>query len=406
MLRYTLLVFLPIAGLIVGAAVGIYLYQQANPITSSDVALNTNATANADETNINTSDTNSVLVEEEGAANTNTAAVGANDLAVDWLSDPVGVDSASLGFKIVDTAKDLPSNATVSQIYNVLHVGTVSGGVFDGERVLLIERTNYPFTTSHYRVIDDTKSGKLIFLKDLSNVMDPDDSSFFTVDNTYDVPDLHLPETFAVTYEKSALTLKAEKASPAVLFTTFIASPTNKAKLAPVTSEAYGDLYEYATSGIFVLKMADHTTKSYRPDYPFVLEDAKSGDGDTISASNLTLTWNDGTTTSGTYSPLEVLPCPAPRYRIRPDLEDSRLAKGGTFSNGDDFYEPVSQTDALYKSAYEYLATTKLKISQSAFAADHPLVYWKDSFGRWMELLQTKYYPSLGSDCGYGRDVL
>ena len=80
---------------------------------------------------------------------------------------------------------------------------------------------------------------------------------------------------------------------------------------------------------------------------------------------NLTLTWNDGTTTSGTYSPLEVLPVSGPRYRIRPDLEDSRLAKGGTFSNGDDFYEPVSQTDALYKSAYEYLATTKLKFPKA-----------------------------------------
>ena len=168
---------MPIAGLIVGAAVGIYLYQQANPITSSDVALNTNATANADETNINTSDTNSVLVEEEGLRIRTLPRLVQTTLQ--WTgSRSGGVDSASLGFKIVDTAKDLPSNATVSQIYNVLHVGTVSGGVFDGERVLLIERTNYPFTTSHYRVIDDTKSGKLIFLKDLSNVMDPDDSSF------------------------------------------------------------------------------------------------------------------------------------------------------------------------------------------------------------------------------------
>jgi hypothetical protein len=403
-LRYTLIVFLPIAGLIVGAAVGIYLYQQANPVTTADVALNTNIVTNEEVSNVNLDAINSVL--ENGNDNANAAVQNANDLSVEWLQDPLGVDPASIGLKIVDSKKDLYDGTRLDNVYHVYHVGTVSGGIFDQDRVLLIERWVYPFNYNHYRVIDDRKSGGLIFLKNLSNTMDADDAPFFTVSDVYSIPDLILPKTFSVTYQKSSYTLKAEAVSPVVLFSKFIGDPSNKVTLAPFTSESYGAMYEYSTSGIFALKMPDHTTKFYTPDYPFTLEEIKEETGSVSEVASLALTWNDGTTASETYSPLTALACPAKRYRIKSDLETSRLAESGTISSGVSFYELVSKTDTLYKDVYDLWAPSGSKISMSAFASDHPLIYLKDPFGRWMELVKTKYFIELGADCGYRDSVL
>lgn len=409
---YIMIIFLPLAALAVGVIVGLSLktpktdvfstVEVANTSRNGNISVNTNTNVAA-----NTNSTNGTPNATNTATNASTEGDGEksslNNLDVDWLKTPAVVAPASLGLKVVDPSA--PKTMTVNEAYKVFNVGTIKTAPWKGDRLLLIETRCYgPCPNLLYRVIDDRNVRGFVFLKNLSNPILDYDEQFFSQENNYDIPDLHLPASLAVASGGSSYVLEEEDFSPSVRFDQYTLRTGAKPTLLPkFTHEKVGTIYENTEEGTFFVKNSDTTVKLYRLKFPFTLSD-DSNAGHLIQSASLSLLLTDGTLAEGIYTPVSWMRiCPPREYRVYTGI-DSKFTKAGTFGANETFYATKSASDPLNKEIYDaYIsyAPQNKTLTLDQFTKDHGVIFWKDGLGRWFRMFQTKYEPGVETECSY-----
>ncbi|MBI4280566.1 hypothetical protein HY628_00020 [Candidatus Uhrbacteria bacterium] len=297
--------------------------------------------------------------------------------------------------------------------FDVYQVGTVEAPAsLRGNRLLLIER-QVAFGFLHYRVLDDPKKIKLVFLTNLSNIMDPEDEPYFIKTTLYDIPDLRLPNEVTLTVQGKEVKFFAERFSPAVLFVTFINRLSSSAPgqlKADLVHPTYGTLYKDLDFGSFIFRLPDHTLKLYHLEYPMPTTTFAREYAGGLEGAPLTLRLNDGTTLTDEYTLDAPWLCPPRKYNIYQATEgdsDDRFKEGGRLSNEILFYEPRQTDDPLYQDIYNQIYwRAATAISYQEFLAEHPVILVSDRLGRWQILTKVKFYPALETECGYFNSVL
>ncbi len=160
-----------------------------------------------------------------------------------------------------------------------------------------------------------------------------------------------------------------------------------------------GDFY-LTDHGCIMIELPDHTAIAYDFKIPFV--NAENGE--------VNLTFNGNVQNNEQYEFTRIGGCGAVCMYLA-DVKDTelklndRLILAGKASNGEDFYEYKNSSDptlqALYNDKntvayisnesgnYQQVATNKYTYQQ--FTNFHPLMYWKDPLGRWIEFKNKRF---------------
>ncbi len=153
-----------------------------------------------------------------------------------------------------------------------------------------------------------------------------------------------------------------------------------------------GNFY-LSEQGCLVVELPDHTTATYDIVIPFVNKETRE----------LEIKFTNGTENRDPYSYNRIIGCGAlcmylaemDEAKLQPQV---RLVEAGKVSNGETMYEfkdtNAPELKALYNDAntVAYLNESggwppqgKSKYSYEQFISYHPLLYWKDPIGRWIE---------------------
>ncbi len=348
----------------------------------------------------------------------------AENLDIEWLGQAKKLNVSEFHF-FVKSDEWL----TVDKAFQVYQVGVVKSEFFQESRLLLVERwLGGPGGAFHYRVVDDQKNKKLIVLSHVSNPFVDEDAGNFAVSDAYDIADLHFPETLNMSVSSKDFVLEAETFSPAVLFDDYFKDLKERERDVReiAVHPTYGKVFENVKDGYFIVKLPDHTVKLYRLQFPFpttVRPDL--GWVTLVSDFSFVIQGEETPSFSGTYTPVSIFPCPPRMYRVHSGI-DARLKKNGIFvpfkdameslsGSTDmipmDYYEPVDTQDEFYKQAYNssyqyYPQASQQKIAYEDFVRDHPLVFWKDAMGRWVQLSSIKYQSPVETECQYYNSIL
>lgn len=161
------------------------------------------------------------------------------------------------------------------------------------------------------------------------------------------------------------------------------------------THPQLGDFYLIA-SGCIVVELPDHTTQSYGIVVPFEDEEKRL----------LNITFSGGKKNDDIYS-FHAYSCGqncnsfifVDEKKLDPA---NRLVIIGKTSNNENIYGIKDQNDPALKAIYENKYTVaytsedgtsepKNKYTYEEFIAYHPLIYWKDPLGRWVEMSNDRF---------------
>lgn len=161
------------------------------------------------------------------------------------------------------------------------------------------------------------------------------------------------------------------------------------------TDPILGDLY-LTEEGCFVVELPDHLALSYDLDISFANPENGA----------LDITFMDGAKNNDFYT-FNRLSCFSQCYYLsfvedRVIRSSERLSKVGVTSNNEDIYGIKDPADSELKKIYEdkntvayysddYKQIPKNKYTYDEFISAHPLIYWQDPLGRWIEFRNNKF---------------
>lgn len=164
------------------------------------------------------------------------------------------------------------------------------------------------------------------------------------------------------------------------------------------TDPKLGDVY-LTDQGCFVVELPDHTAVSYDLVIPFVNKDTRA----------LQVVFGDGATNADPYTYTRITGCGALcMYLAKMDetvlQPQARLAEAGKTSNGEALYAFIDtnakelktlyndkNTVAYYNQNGNYEQLPQSKYTYAQFLQYHPLLYWKDPLGRWIEFKNDRF---------------
>lgn len=267
-----------------------------------------------------------------------------------------------------------PKYTTQFQYSNCFDTGKVLSGEYKGMQ-LMMEEVKELGTSYNYHIL---KGDKAIILWTFPNTPDNKVYRFKGVD---DVPEMiSLPNT----------SYKFKKAYASQMFSSVLV----KVKL--FDDKVLGSVY-LAENGCVIVKLPNHTALAYNLVIPFVNEQNGSVDA----------TFNSGAKNTDNYIYNKIMGCGSMCYYLAVQDENvlkpqERLMVAGILNNGENIYE-FSDTNAkelkeLYNDkntlAYMndgYINLGKNKYSYQEFLDLHPLLFWKDPLGRWVQFKNNKF---------------
>ena len=84
------------------------------------------------------------------------------------------------------------------------------------------------------------------------------------------------------------------------------------------------------------------------------------------------------------------LECNSPNILAHATSTDPTWEKIGTTGTGDPLFSLKDPQSKIFKNLYNSLSA-KDKLSYSAFVETHPIVFWRDGLGRWIEFTNSKF---------------
>ena len=144
--------------------------------------------------------------------------------------------------------------------------------------------------------------------------------------------------------------------------------------------------------GGFYIQMPDGTARTYALEVPFISQDGRAS-----------ITWTEGGSNTASYRMTDVGGCGAENVAsVMPASLKSSLVKSGTARYGsstETVYELNSINHPLMAATFsDYQVWNDDNITINQFAANHPLFFWEDSFGRIIKFTNDLYIP--GAECG------
>lgn len=164
------------------------------------------------------------------------------------------------------------------------------------------------------------------------------------------------------------------------------------------TDPKLGDVY-LTDNGCFVIELPDHTAETYDYVLPFVNKDTRE----------LEVSFTGGAKNSDPYTYTKIMGCGADcmylavmdELKLKPQ---ERLSEVGKTSNGETLFAFTDSsalelknlyndknTVAYYNQGGSYEQLPKSKYSYAQFVNYHPLLYWKDPIGRWVEMKNDRF---------------
>lgn len=341
------------------------------------------------------------VAEEE----TNTA-VGSND--VEWR-DPVRM--ANLRLYESFAATDMPPGPERDALQPTYkRVGKFVDGPYEGgDLIVLTYRPEGPAFYDVFFRFAVKSTGEIVLLARESDEGwegDGLDRTAFSVDDSYEIAELHFPAELANPNNAAQKLILEEFASHAWF--------ADKKEIREVfTDVAYGTVYtdintqsippkindpsNQFTKGGFYVKAPDGTIREYRLHIPFIPENHVAQ-----------ITWSDRQRNANEYVPNDLGGCGQTNYAsIMPSTIESDLAETGTTTydgQTDPVLELKDANHVLLRTAYDtykgFGGTGGMGEIESYddFIKSHPLFFWKDSFGRMIKFQNNKFQPA--AECG------
>jgi hypothetical protein len=275
--------------------------------------------------------------------------VVAESLKVEWEPELIEIDK-------VDCQPDCSGRRFI--------VGTIKGGEYDGNRLYLEGKYEIGEWFS-YSIVDN--AGKIKFISDDTIIQGVTDISEF----------VRLPGTSYELRKTGKLGLFSEIKTVKKVF----------------THPELGDFY-LTDSGCLVVELPDHTAQSYGIVVPFEDEERRL----------LNITFTDGKKNDDIYSFRELTcgpNCGNFNFVDEDTFDPSQLVVVGKTSNNENVYGIKNENDPVLKEIYEDENTVaytyeegdvrKNKYTYAQFISYHPLLYWKDPLGRWVEMKNDRF---------------
>ena len=303
---------------------------------------------------------------------------------------------------------DCNYNLSCYNLFSFYKAGSVRSGKYKDYDYYLVSRTfiGHGSSDDYYRAIFNPSEKKLILLEKYSNEPSGEDKPFFTVAENITVENL-LPKK-EILIPNSSYYLEAHEESPNILFSKMISIEHDKSKKIFTDPEA-GDVYMEDKTKTFFVKVPDGSLKIYRIKLPFVKSREKSEDWN-YDDLLLDITFTDGKANTENYfhgSRYQFVCAGGDMYDIVPEKDlnpEKNLRLLGTSSNGEEFYEFKSNKLKEYYENTNSLSGIRYHINDDIFFEQfesfHPLIFWKDPFGRWVQFTNNRL--SSMAECGGG----
>jgi hypothetical protein len=256
----------------------------------------------------------------------------------------------------------------------------ISGKYKNAELILL--KQNFWFN-GFYRFIKTTDN-KIILLSKHSETKDiPEflhfDSKKYTIDDSYEIPDLNFPETLKGPNRESLTLIEGE----AMFFDdTKIKQVFNSSKLGNVYTTKQTNIKDLSgfQSNDFYIQAIDNTVITYSLKLDIFSKDCDKKE------CIIDITWKNGEKNTAAYN----------RYFFNNDLlnlgtyvldasDKNILIEAGKTKSGKIIYE-LAMDDLLLQNAYEntYMVYNAEigKMTYQEYYKQHPIIVWEDSFGR------------------------
>ncbi|MBD3299999.1 MAG: hypothetical protein GF347_01480 [Candidatus Moranbacteria bacterium] len=156
------------------------------------------------------------------------------------------------------------------------------------------------------------------------------------------------------------------------------------------THRVLGDFY-LNENGCFVTQLPDHTEIAYTMKVPFISKERNQMD----------IFFDDGSKNKEEYDYEVTQGCAGQCRKLRVREEsglESRLKPTAKSPGGDIIWELKDNNDPLLKELYNDKNTVAYlnnngqnKYSYEEFISYHPILYWKDPLGRWIEFRNTRF---------------
>ncbi|MDD3190822.1 MAG: hypothetical protein PHI66_04005 [Candidatus Pacebacteria bacterium] len=307
-------------------------------------------------------------------------------------------------------------------LFSFYKAGTVSDGKYKGYDYYLISMTvmGHGESDYYYRMIFSPTDKRMILMAEYSNGLEARDKEYFTLAKNITIDNL-LPKA-EIPIPNTKYFLEAHSESPNILFSDIAEGYYSSTCSKIFTDNDAGDVYLEENKKAFFIRVSDGSLMVYRIKLPFASAREESSDWNADDLL-LDIQFMDGKQNTEYYlhgSRYQFVCAGGALYDIVSDNFlniDTQLRLAGTSSSGDKFYEisDEAKMKAIYdnKSTIPYggiSGSTSYIFSQDMtfeeFQDLHPLLFWKDPFGRWIQFTNNIFSSAAECGGGFGKSAL
>jgi hypothetical protein len=338
------------------------------------------------------------------------------ELSVNWLFEIVQIDTKDIiTDEILKDYKPESEYQTKDYLRNGFSFyksGVIenSGTQFDGYQFLLADRCyeGHGCYTAYFRILYQPSDGRLILLSRYSNEILSQDKFLFTIADNITIDDIQPPKTIQI--PGSSFVLEENPWNPNILFSEYKKSYGPLKEL--FTDSNFGKIYEDTKKSWIIGRIPDGSIKFYiiKKDFVVIEGENKIYGFDNLK---LQLQFSDGKQNEEYYSYRDPVGCGLVNgYSVISESElnpSTQLKIAGQTSGGETFYEFKDENSSLLKSLFNgpnVYTYSDQQISYNDFLNLHPLLYWQDPFGRWIQFKNNKFMPAVECGGGYSTSVL
>ena len=390
----TIVLIIAVAILVIGNGVMAYLFltkyeSSESPKDSADQVVNeiTDDTTTAESSDVvegeDLDDTEiQDAIDEYNANSTKLEVTWANKTALKTLTPTTAFGSVTKYF----TTKD--SGYNLYKELKVFKAGTIKSGKYQGAALYLV--TYSEMGTSTYSVIKT--ADKNIVLAKYSDEMLDYFKGMFEIDEEVTLIGLETPDVIKI--PDSLVKYVKANFKPSFgsnVFTEVYASEPDYVKVFKYDGDNY--LYRDTSDNCYFAVANDGTMRFYNFDVLNIKES---------NSATLPVTWQDGSTSKDYYVG-EFTGCGSTCYNYVEGITLSDLTKTGELKGGYPIYELKAGVktrilEGVYNSLFPPDDGNTDHISFEAFVNKHPLPYWQDPFGKFIQMQSKEFVPM--AECG------
>ncbi|MFA6304816.1 MAG: hypothetical protein WCV73_02850 [Patescibacteria group bacterium] len=332
----------------------------------------------------------------------------AGEITVEWYDLPFKTDAASIFMEPLNLSfTEVKNKIEGVEEFTAYKVGVVKQGPYLGKEIMLFYGYQGMGGAPLYRLIraDD----KVVVLGKYSEQWLENFNGLVVLNENITISNLETPQRISIPNSNHTLT-KMESDSPVLML--------NLYEVPEKLFKYNGSEYVYWGNNCYFVKAGDGTIRKYRVNFDFF--GISEGSSDRISDAKpqlLNFNWLDGTKNKFEYSYYgsgcgDFGPC----YRYVDFITNlNQLSKIATATNGEflyelkndvkessydgkDYYFLQSKYDSYYPGYDAETNKAKEKMSFADYLKQHPVLFWADPFGRYVEFQRAEFMPAV--ECG------